>query len=490
MTRILTLVSGPLLAGLLLVGCASETDAPNMESNQQEIRNGTPSLAPQLDTIVSITNGSLGFGSGSLVAGNWVLTAGHVVDHVKTVTSNITVRWGNSADPAAQTRKAVAVYLHPSHVLGHSSQPAFPSDVDAALIRLETPFTNPITRTISSVSTNSLLNTSVSCLGYGKTVENDPNSIGTLTFGFFSITGVATNHVFIPQNNDLIFGSQVPLNGDSGGPCINLAQEVVGVISATDFSPSAFAYAAPAASFRSWAQGIMSNCNNQVPGSDSFCSAACPCTYGNADCDSDAECSTGNVCDTDVGAGFKRTPATDVCVSSACASGELGSSTYCSASCPCGHGGGDCDGSSQCQDGLTCATDIGPAFKMSPATDVCVPTACASRVLGSTTFCSAACPCGHGGGDCDGNSQCMPGLICVDNVGPGFGMGPDHDVCLPSACAAGTLGSSTYCSTTCPCGVGGGDCDSDNQCMPGLVCGTDNGPAFGFSSTTDVCVKP
>lgn len=489
MNRLLGIVGGSVGAALLLLGCAGESDAPQVAAVQEEIRNGTPSLAPQFDTVVSITNGGLAFGSGTLVAGNWVLTAGHVVDHLKTVNSNITVRWGNSSDATAQTRKAVAVYLHPKHSVGLSSQPARPAEVDAALVRLESPFTNAITRPISSASTSSLLNTSVSCLGYGKTVENDPNSIGVLTFGFFSITAVATNHILIPQNNDLLFGSQVPLGGDSGGSCINVLQEIVGVISTGDFAPANAAYAVPAAAFRSWATGIMTDCNNQVPGSDTFCSAACPCPYGGADCDSDSQCSSGNVCDTDVGPGFKRTPTTDVCVTAACADAALGSDSYCSPGCPCGHGGGDCE-SSQCQDGLTCATDIGPAFKMSPTTDVCVPSACASRTLGSTSFCSAACPCGHGGGDCDSDAQCMPGLVCVDNVGPGFGMGVDHDVCLPSACSAAALGSASFCSTTCPCGVGGGDCDSDNQCMPGLVCGTDNGPDFGFSPTTDVCVRP
>jgi hypothetical protein len=52
------------------------------------------------------------------------------------------------------------------------------------------------------------------------------------------------------------------------------------------------------------------------------------------------------------------------------------------------------------------------------------------------------------------------------------------------------LMSSTFCSAACPCGHGGGDCDDDGQCMPGLVCGTDNGPEFGGSATTDVCVRP
>ena len=45
-------------------------------------------------------------------------------------------------------------------------------------------------------------------------------------------------------------------------------------------------------------------------------------------------------------------------------------------------------------------------------------------------------------------------------------------------------------NANCPCGNGGGDCDSDQDCMPGLVCGTDNGAEFGQAVTTDVCVAP
>lgn len=223
-------------------------------------------------------------------------------------------------------------------------------------------------------------------------------------------------------------------------------------------------------------------------GSGSFCSGACSCQHGAGDCDSNAECATGLVCGTDHGPMFGMGRSTDVCLPSACAAGVTGSGAYCSSSCPCGYGGGDCDGSGQCLPGLVCGSDHGPMFKMSAATDVCLPSACSEKVIGSGSYCSAECPCGQGGGDCDNDAQCMPGLVCGTDHGPMFKMSAATDVCLPSACAATTVGSSAYCTEECPCGHGGGDCDASAECLGGLTCATDHGKAFGMSAATDVCL--
>ena len=46
------------------------------------------------------------------------------------------------------------------------------------------------------------------------------------------------------------------------------------------------------------------------------------------------------------------------------------------------------------------------------------------------------------------------------------------------------------CSDSQPCGLGGGDCDVDQDCQGDLVCGTDNcGPPHSLvSSSADCCV--
>ena len=52
-------------------------------------------------------------------------------------------------------------------------------------------------------------------------------------------------------------------------------------------------------------------------------------------------------------------------------------------------------------------------------------------------------------------------------------------------------GDFDFCSETYPCTVGQGDCDSDSECRPGLVClNEDVGYAYGFNAYVDVCVRP
>jgi hypothetical protein len=54
-------------------------------------------------------------------------------------------------------------------------------------------------------------------------------------------------------------------------------------------------------------------------------------------------------------------------------------------------------------------------------------------------------------------------------------------------CHTGSPGDANYCSSSCPCDAGYGDCDSNSECNPGLVCATDTGPAYGYASWVDVC---
>ena len=54
------------------------------------------------------------------------------------------------------------------------------------------------------------------------------------------------------------------------------------------------------------------------------------------------------------------------------------------------------------------------------------------------------------------------------------------------------LGSISYCTDTCKCGEGEGDCDgfgTNRQCNTGLICVSNVGAKYGFSATTDVCEK-
>ena len=72
------------------------------------------------------------------------------------------------------------------------------------------------------------------------------------------------------------------------------------------------------------------------------------------------------------------------------------------------------------------------------------------------------------------------------NAAQSPGSGPS----VYSACTGDPLGSSGYCSTSCPCGVNQGDCDSDAECIAELVCMRDTGGLFGWDPEVDTCMAP
>ncbi|WP_428267823.1 hypothetical protein [Haliangium sp.] len=211
-------------------------------------------------------------------------------------------------------------------------------------------------------------------------------------------------------------------------------------------------------------------------GTSTFCSALCPCSQGEGDCDSDAECESGLRCFSNVGAQFGLDEDVDVC-----ADAINGHNDNCSTSNQCGEGEGGCDDDDECSAGLTCFNDTGADFGLDPSTDMCATCAPPSR-LGKHDFCSEGCECDEGEGDCDSDAECAPGLTCFNNVGADFGYAdPDLDVC--AACPPPSLnGGSEFCTPECPCEGGQGDCDEDEDCAGELVCRQTAG--------TDLCVPP
>lgn len=55
------------------------------------------------------------------------------------------------------------------------------------------------------------------------------------------------------------------------------------------------------------------------------------------------------------------------------------------------------------------------------------------------------------------------------------------------SCHAGAIGGGAYCSSSCPCDDGEGDCDSDSECASGTSCVSNVGPNYGWASWVDVC---
>jgi hypothetical protein len=177
---------------------------------------------------------------------------------------------------------------------------------------------------------------------------------------------------------------------------------------------------------------------------------------------------------------------------------------FCTSEFPCDVGEGDCDTDIQCKALLVCGQDVGVLYGHDASADLCVPAARAgndsARPLcpssGSTGSCATpGCPCERLEGDCDNDSECGGRLVCGANNGNAFGKGSAWDFCVepPTAgCPTFNPGSpsSSFCSTACPCDAGQGDCDSISQCRSGLVCGRNLGASFGLPSDYEVCVLP
>jgi hypothetical protein len=118
---------------------------------------------------------------------------------------------------------------------------------------------------------------------------------------------------------------------------------------------------------------------------------------------------------------------------------------------------------------------------------------CHTAPLNDSNYCSSSCRCGEGEGDCDRDNECQQGLVCNQNVGADYGLRPNLDVCereegTDSSCHTVPLNDSDYCSSSCPCGEGEGDCDRDSHCESDLLCFHDVGAEYGHRPDLDLCL--
>ena len=284
------------------------------------------------------------------------------------------------------------------------------------------------------------------------------------------------------------------------------------------------------------------SCNPNPPASVSYCSPQFPCFVGNGDCDGDADCAAGLICKDDVGADYGMPFNYDVCVQDPCQNGvqdgdetgiDVGPSCnpnapgtvdYCTPQFPCVEGGGDCDGDWDCAPGFVCKDNAGADYGMPSNYDVCVQDSCQNGVQdgdetgidvgpscnpkapGTADYCTLEFPCGERGGDCDSDADCATGLVCMEDVGADYGMPANYDVCVLDPCNNGVQdgdetgidvgpscnpndpGTANYCSPEFPCGEGGGDCDSNADCLVRFSCVDDVGADYGLPANYDVCV--
>ena len=96
--------------------------------------------------------------------------------------------------------------------------------------------------------------------------------------------------------------------------------------------------------------------------------------------------------------------------------------------------------------------------------------------------------CSEGHGGCYSDEDCKDGLRCGrNNCGPAY---KSKDCCMvdDNRCTAESH-SWDCCTVDNTCAVGRGDCDSDDECDNGLVCGK-NACGSGYRLGMDCCVKP
>ena len=108
---------------------------------------------------------------------------------------------------------------------------------------------------------------------------------------------------------------------------------------------------------------------------------------------------------------------------------------------------------------------------------------CTNVINGKIGFCSCY-SCSNLEGDCDFDNQCQEGLICgANNCLASFGFDTHTDCCYVS-----TVGSEDFCTIGEPCEVDEGDCDYNDECKSHLFCRSNNCPgSLGFSSSVDCC---
>jgi hypothetical protein len=363
--------------------------------------------------------------SATVVDPYWVLTARHCLpdDAQFPGTEKDKNPRGLKVSLDGETRDVTHVYLHPKHL----------QMVDVMMLRIASPFPNiPLDEhPISLGDTDDFVGEMALCVGYGGTGNQ-------LTGGYFEVLedSVYGNPNQFYQLEKPNADGQSHTEGDSGSAC-KIGGAIIGVHKG-----------AGQVSAEAWADWAVDrrDCPAFDPNNPTttFCSAACPCDVGEGDCDGNDQCLPGLRC-ADVGTDEGLPSSYAVCerinpASCGTFPADVGAN-FCrwddSEICACSHGQGDCDQDHDCGGSLECQLNTGSAVGLPAHYAVCVyPAApgCARYVpttgTGNDAFCTEACPCDIGQGDCDNSNQCRGGLVCASNVGADFGLDPGADVCV------------------------------------------------------------
>jgi hypothetical protein len=400
--------------------------------------NGTPGDPGGVSGLAVRVNRSSTYCTGTLVAtgspptARWVVTAGHCAGYDP---SGVTVRKQDGTNLTVSE-----IWTHPLASTPLGSAFNGPGKVDAKLLKLSASTSANATFRWSSVTSASALDgTTLYVEGYGSDVS------GSIALRNGTFTGA-------PYVSDgKTWKSWLKLNsstydtegGDSGGGSFRrdaIDLFFVGIHETTNKDTGVW-------TMKSWAQRIMAcggfNINNP---SASYCTPGCPCQAGQGDCDTDADCQSGLVCDHGIG--------------------SIGS---------------------------------GPDYGFPADYDVCVPATDPPNAASGS--CATVGGCGVWKGDCNSHDDCLGDLICLNDIGNAIGEASSVDVCgYPNMPGCPFYDpndgsrdeTSGRCTPDCPCDVGEGDCNTDSDCRGMLICDRGNvGQQYGYANPdVDVCVMP
>jgi len=160
----------------------------------------------------------------------------------------------------------------------------------------------------------------------------------------------------------------------------------------------------------------------------SACTPECPCPEGWGGCDANEDCRPGAFCAENIGRLADLPEWFGLCTAT-CPRFDVEQplAAYCSnAECKCSEGQGDCDSNSECTPGNVCRQDVGKWAQLPAEWDVCEPPF--NPGTPDPDYCTKW-GCGEGEGDCDANADCKPGFYCAEGIGASVGLPPAYGVC-------------------------------------------------------------
>jgi len=143
-------------------------------------------------------------------------------------------------------------------------------------------------------------------------------------------------------------------------------------------------------------------------------------------------------------------------------------------------------GSANCLSGTVCDVgDIGTSLCYTPSGVTCdYDLKCEPEQGETTTTCPTDC-CNDGDDTC--NYDTKEFYICNGNEWENQGQINGKCGYVSPSCHTGEVGSLNYCSESCTCQNGEGDCDKDTECTGILTCVNNVGANYGWASSVDVC---